>query len=70
MWNLLVAPCGIKFPEQGPNLGPLHWEHEVLAAGPPGKSLSLLLEAGCNGSVRKLSERCCWERQCLGRGVL
>ena len=30
------AACGI-FPEQGSNLGPLHWEHGDLATGPPGK---------------------------------
>ena len=35
----LVAACGIWFPDQGPNLGPLPWEHGVLATGPPGKSL-------------------------------
>ena len=41
----LAAPalsCGMQnfqFPNQGSNLGPLHWEHGVLAAGPPGKSL-------------------------------
>ena len=36
--KLLVAVCGIKFPDQESNLGPLHWEQEVLATGPPGKS--------------------------------
>ena len=30
MWNW--------FPDQGSNPGPLHWEHRVLATGPPGKS--------------------------------
>ena len=53
MWNLrlwhsgflavafirLVAACGIWFPAQGSNTGPLHWECRVLATGPPGKSL-------------------------------
>ena len=45
MWDLLVvarklivAACVIKFPDQESNLGPLHWEQEVLATGPPGKS--------------------------------
>ena len=28
-----------QFPEQGSNLGLLHWKHGVLAIGPPGKSL-------------------------------
>ena len=36
--ELLGAPCGIQFPDQGSNLAPLHWEHGVLASGPPGKS--------------------------------
>ena len=39
--KLLVAACGIQFPDQGSNLGPLHWEHRVLATGPSGKSLVL-----------------------------
>ena len=37
--KLLVVVCGIYFPDQGSNLGPLHWEHGVLAIGPPGKSI-------------------------------
>ena len=37
--ELLVAVCGIWFPGQGSNPGPLHWECRVLATGPPGKSL-------------------------------
>ena len=32
---------GIWFPNQGSNLGPLHWEHGVLAIGSPRKSLKL-----------------------------
>ena len=35
----LVATYGIQFPDQGSNLGTLHWESGVLATGPPGKSL-------------------------------
>ena len=31
----LVAACGIEFPDQGLNLGFLHWRHGVLAPGPP-----------------------------------
>ncbi|XP_059781364.1 rho GTPase-activating protein SYDE2 isoform X6 [Balaenoptera ricei] len=31
-----------KFPDQGSNPGPLHWEHGVSATGPPGKSLYFL----------------------------
>ena len=32
----LVVACGIQFPDQGWNLGPLHWEQGVSATGPPG----------------------------------
>ena len=35
--ELLVAACGIWFPDQGSNPGPLHWEHGVLASGQSGK---------------------------------
>ena len=35
----LVLACRIQFPDQGWNLGPLHWERGVPATGPPGKSL-------------------------------
>ena len=40
--ELLVAACGIYFPNQGLNLGPLHWECRVLATGPPGKSPQII----------------------------
>ena len=36
-WVLAVA-CTILFPDQGSNLGLLHWEPRVLATGPLGKS--------------------------------
>ena len=36
--QVLVAAYGIWFPDQGLNLGPLHWEPGVLATGPLGKS--------------------------------
>ena len=26
-YELLVAACGIQFPNQGANPGPLHWQH-------------------------------------------
>ena len=32
--QILVAVCGIYFPEQGLNPGPLYWELRVLAPGP------------------------------------
>ena len=36
----LVVACGIQFPDQGSNLGSLHWEHRVLVTGPLVKSLT------------------------------
>ena len=38
--ELLVAECGIQFPDQGSNLGPLPWEYGG-TTGPPEKSLDL-----------------------------
>ena len=43
-WESLVGACGIQFPDQGANPGPLHWEHGVLATGPPGKSPLFLID--------------------------
>ena len=43
--QVLVAACGILFPDQGLNLGPLHWEHGVLATGPPRKPTFIVLNA-------------------------
>ena len=37
--GLLVSVWGIPFPDQGWNLGPLHWECGVLTTGPPRQSL-------------------------------
>ena len=34
----LAVACGIQFPDQGLNPGPLHWELGVLVTGPPEKS--------------------------------
>ena len=42
--KLLLAACGIWFPDQGSNPGPLHWEHGVLATGPSGKSTNEVLK--------------------------
>ena len=39
----LQHACGIQFPNQGLNLGPLHWECGVLTTAPPGKSPSRTL---------------------------
>ena len=40
---VLVAACGIYFPDQESNPSPLHWKLTVLACGPPGKSLYIFL---------------------------
>ena len=42
-----MAACGIYFPDQGSNLGPLHWECRVLATGPPGQSHTCLVWVVC-----------------------
>ena len=36
--QVIVAACGIQFPDQGSNPGPSHWELGVLATRPPWKS--------------------------------
>ena len=36
--KLLVAAYGTWFPNQGLNLGPLHWERGALTTGPPENS--------------------------------
>ena len=36
--GLLAVAYGIQFTGEGSNPGPPHWEHGVLATGPPGKS--------------------------------
>ena len=45
-----TTASGIYFPNQGWSLGPLHWEPEVLATGPPGKSLDWLMYLGWTGT--------------------
>ena len=44
-----VAACGIQFPEQGSNPGPLHWKQGSLTAVPPGKPQTILY-LDCNGA--------------------
>ena len=39
----LVAACGVQFPDQRSNSGPLPWEQRVLATAPPGKSVLIFL---------------------------
>ena len=36
--QVLAVAYKIQFPDQGSNLGPLHWEHRVVATEPSGKS--------------------------------
>ena len=43
MFNL-CCNMWAQSPDQGLNLGPLHWDCGVLATGPPGKSPSVVLE--------------------------
>lgn len=43
-YKLLVVPCASWFPDQGLNVGRLHWELRVIATGPLGKSLSQVLK--------------------------
>ena len=41
LWHVnsqLWHACGIQFPDQGSNSGPLHWERRVLTTAPPAKS--------------------------------
>ena len=40
--NIQTLSCSMS-PDQGLNPGPLHWEHRVLATGPPGESPALLV---------------------------
>ena len=37
MWDILVVECGVQFPDQGLNLGPLHWVCGILATRPSRK---------------------------------
>ena len=50
-WGLLAVACRIKFPDQGWNPGPLHWECGVLATGPLAKSQ---MQCVLNGIFRLL----------------
>ena len=40
-WVLVVA-CGISFPDQGSNLGPMDCKRSVLATSPPGTSQKMV----------------------------
>ena len=60
-WDLLVAACGMSFPDWRLNAGSLHWECGVSAPGPPGKSLHTLhsihsvVFLACYNSFQKLT---------------
>ena len=42
----------VQFPDQGLNLGPLHWEHEILVTGPPGKFLDFIHSSSRKSNLR------------------
>jgi len=42
--QVLVAAHGIQYPDEGSNLGLLHWKRRVLATEPPGKSQNEVIE--------------------------
>ena len=52
--NSLVAGRGIRFPEQGSDPGPLHWDLSVSATGPPEKSLQHLFVPGLGSHTPSL----------------
>ena len=58
MWDLLS--CGMQglVPDQGMNLGTLHWEHRVLATGPPVKTPNYSLSLHHIYLVIALSRSC------------
>ena len=56
-----AAACGIKFPDQGANLDPLHWECRVLATEPLGESRQEALEVVCSVSFVALPLVPNWE---------
>lgn len=42
-FDLVVAARGNEFPAQGSDPGGLHWDHGILATGPPEKSPDTML---------------------------
>ena len=70
-FRLLVATCGIWFPDQGSNPSPLHWARAILVTGPPGKSQKALL-ARIGSTSGKESDRQCHGRHrcCLWFGKI
>ena len=41
----VCVACEVLFPDQGSNLGTLHWEHGMLVTGPAGKSCSIIMQS-------------------------
>ena len=62
-YSILVTACGIQFPDQGLNPGPLHWERGVLATGSPGKPWPYFYTA------LSMAEGGGWESPPLHRGL-
>ena len=48
-FEFLVAAVGLKFPDQGLNLGPLNWERGVAVTGPQGRSPYWFSDFRCFG---------------------
>ena len=51
----LLQPKAEKFPDQGLNLGPLHWECGILATGPAGGVPHVLVLSEVNNQLRQLT---------------
>ena len=65
--ELLIATCGIQFPDHGLNPSPLHWECRVLATGSQGKSPKPSLKLKIQVYFINTKERCiqCMKKQNL-----
>ena len=50
--------CGIWFPDQERNLGPLHWEHGVSATGSSEKSLKLFFSENLSWPLIRTIKLC------------
>ena len=60
----LVAACGIWFPDQGSNLGPLHWAWAILVTGTLGKSQKALLARTGSANGKELDCPCRKRHRC------
>ena len=57
MQDALIVACGLQFPDQGLNLGPLDWEHRVLTTAPPGKSQTFLFKTSLQKNLKHIKSR-------------